>query len=112
MKEWTDERRTSTEVGEAVNPTGKRGNFRNKRTRVPSTLACHAIVRDFIREKRMNRERVTARQVLECLVMRGFIHVEMHSRGIMEQKSLDTALRAVQRYLCRKGFLRGSTSLF
>jgi transposase len=63
-------------------------------------------VRDFVRESRMNHMRITAAQVLEFLLKEGILSIHMVG-NITDAKAQKAALRATQRYLIRKGFLRG-----
>ena len=61
-------------AGKQAHETGRRGNFRSKFSRIPSTKAMVIKIRDFVRTKRENRQRVTATQVMEYLHEEGDIH--------------------------------------
>ncbi len=107
LREWnisnTDETGTrnifSTNIG--------RGNTKSKRTRIPNTLACKRIVRDFARMKRMNAEHVTARQVLDHLIDRRIVTWSKTRDGSPKKSDLESAYRSVRRFLNCNGFCRG-----
>lgn len=65
------------------------------------------LIRDFVRQKRLNRERVTATEVLHFLHENNLISVKTHSSGDFDERDYANALRAVQRLLRRNGFQRG-----
>lgn len=54
-------------------------SFAAKKTRITTFDEAIRTVGDFMREKRMNRERVTAREVLDCLVHFEFLSVERNN---------------------------------
>ena len=67
-------------------------------------------VQNFIRSKRILRERVTARQVLEHFIEENIIEVEREDKkkgGQYVKKSYDTAYCNVRRYLRKNGYKRG-----
>jgi hypothetical protein len=57
------------------NSVGRGGNQENQETRIPRTKAMQVAVRDFVRSRRMNRQRVTARQVLDFFVEKKYVIV-------------------------------------
>lgn len=93
---------------ELVTKPNSRGQKTIHQTSVPNTPAVKALVRDFVMEKRLCHERVTARQMLDLFVEKGLVNVPTMADGIYTASGLSSALRAVQRYLVRAHFLRGN----
>ncbi|KAG7343864.1 hypothetical protein IV203_031816 [Nitzschia inconspicua] len=62
------------------------------------------------KQKRANKERVTARQVVNFLVEKGRLHIERDDNGAFEKKGIETACRAVRRFVDALRFVRGRRS--
>ena len=87
--------------------TGDRGNFEPKATRVPVNSATVVRIRDFVRQKRESRERVTSVQVMEMLEEEGVLQIPRDEDGGFTRKGMNAAQRAVQRWLSNHGYQRG-----
>ncbi|EGD78711.1 hypothetical protein PTSG_01691 [Salpingoeca rosetta] len=87
---------------------GLRGNFNKKDTRVPVTNATLVGVREYVREQRAAQKRVTAGNVLEYLIERDVISVKKSQLGHHDKKDYEAATVAVQRFLRRAGYTRGT----
>jgi hypothetical protein len=85
------------------NSVGRGGNAGQRDTRIPRTKAMQITVRDFVQSRRMNRQRVTARQVLDFFVENKYVIVPLDKRGRYEQVAFDSAYRAVRRWLAEFG---------
>lgn len=94
MAEW----KRSKQVAESAGP----GNRTAKAKRVPELRCIVTGVRKFVRDRRRNRQRTVAKDVLEYLIDQGLLVV---GEGSHAKK---VALRAVQRFLQRQGYRRGS----
>jgi very-short-patch-repair endonuclease len=79
------------------NSVGRGGNAARE-TRIPRTKAMQIKVRDFVRSQRMNRQRVTACQVLDFFVENQYLIVPLD-----ERVAFDSAYRAVRRWLAEFG---------
>lgn len=78
-------------------------NYAKKRTLVPRTKAVVASVHAFVRERRLQGLRVTARVAMDHLAAAGFIDVDRASpRAVM------STVRSVNRFLNRIGYARGA----
>ena len=86
---------------------GRSGNQCAKPTRIVHGLEVTLNVQRFIRERRMRRERVTGRQVLDHLVQEGLLVVPVDDFGIYEKKPFQSAYRTVRRFLEKLGYERG-----
>jgi len=86
---------------------GRSGNRSEKETRIPGTKAVQIRVREFVRVKRANRERVTARQVLDFLAAEGLIVMETNEEGVVDRKAFVSAYRNVRRWLQKNSYNRG-----
>ena len=75
---------------------------------VPRDPSVFYKTRDFVMEKRINRETVTANDVLRFLHESGIISMDTDNDGLVSPKEHRRALRNVQNYLTRTGFRRGS----
>ena len=106
VKGWTDGAASADMREAAVEESGQRGNFKEKQSRVPHTKKVYFQLRDFVREKRQNRERVTGAQILDHLASEQVVTIKS-TNNIADAKDYKAALRAVQRYLIRRGFQRG-----
>lgn len=91
----------------AVVTAGSRGNFCRKATRIPSTAYVGALVRQFIRDRRINQERVTATQVLGMLRENRIVNIKESPLGGDDENDYESALRVMRSYLTREGFVRG-----
>ncbi|OQR85868.1 hypothetical protein ACHHYP_11247 [Achlya hypogyna] len=69
---------------------------------VPNTSEVTTAVKEFVRLRRITRTRTVAKDVMAFLDEHGYIAVD---RGC--DRSMNTWLRAVQRYLGRRGYKRG-----
>eukprot|EP00977_Amphora_coffeiformis_P004960 scaffold1057_cov154-Amphora_coffeaeformis.AAC.5 len=74
--------------------------------RIPPTKENVILVRDFVRDFRLQRKRVTAVQVTHYLIEKHILQVP-EDAGEYQKKDFRTALRCVQRFLVRMGYLRG-----
>ena len=72
---------------------GRSNNMSAKDTRIPNTKAVQIRVREFVRDKRAIRERVTARQVLDFLAGEGLIVIETNEEGAMDPKAYAYSLQ-------------------
>lgn len=82
VKSWlatTENELSSTnELQVILNSNKNNGNTTLRPARLPNTLICHALIRDFVRICRIKRQRVTARQILDFLVKRNwFVYLKM-----------------------------------
>lgn len=77
-------------------------NRNEKQSVVPNCRYVTNVIQEFIRERRETRTRTVAKDVLEYLVARGIMRVDMSNKS-----SLKAGLRAVQRFLTRRGYKRG-----
>jgi len=96
----------SSVAGEAPKAVGK-GNRSVHVTRLPRNETMRVFVQQFVRQKRVTRERVTATQVLQHLIESGKIEVPVGPDGLHPKKPYDSALRAVRRFLSSFGYRRG-----
>ena len=87
-----------------------RGNRKNKPTIITNNPQIMYGVRDFVQQKRINRKKVTATEVLGYFIERENINIRTESSGIPDAKDYKAALRSTQRYLTRNGFQRGKRS--
>lgn len=86
---------------------GRTGNTLAKTTRIPPARAIVHLVRDFVREERKLRKRVTATEVLHMLVDKGIVDMEKDSTGNYSKTALWAGQRAVRRFVIRNGYKRG-----
>lgn len=83
-----------------------RETSQEKRARI--SQHCYPIVRDYVRTMRLNRSRVTARQIVDVLVAHEKLNVERNvATNEYDRKALSSALRTVQRFLIKHKFKRG-----
>lgn len=92
---------------DAFRSRGRPGNKTRKRTRISDDLETNVCIRDFVSVRRMNRERVSARKILDFVIEQGIIEVPKDETGRITKKGLSTGLRCVQRYLQRRGYKQG-----
>ena len=78
------------------------GNYRLKSTRVPRARGVAKMVQAFVRQRRQIRQRTVAKDVMDFLDGCGFISVDRICKN-----DISSALRSVQRFLCRVGYKRG-----
>ena len=83
---------------------GRTGNTSAKDTRIQRTKATQIKVRDFVRSKRMKKERVTARQILDFLVQEKLLFIQQDAMGQYMKKDFDSACRNVCRYMKSLGY--------
>jgi transposase len=83
------------------------GNTRPKQTRIPMTKGVQVAVRNFVRGYRLQRKRVTGRQVLDFLVEKGFLVIQHEHTGGYEKESFRTAYRNVRLWMSYNGYKRG-----
>jgi len=96
-RDWKNDESTAA----AVTPA----NRHRKRTRISDTKSVVIAVRQFIRERRLNKQRTVSRTV------RDFLHEKGHMITNDDNKNDQQAsLRATQRFLRRCGFRRGDSS--
>ena len=96
---------------DAVYESGGRGNKEDRETRIPyHKPRLMVAVREFVRSKRMNRERVTGQQVMEWMEEKKILSIPREEDGGYTVKGWRTALRAVQRWLLVHGYKRGKKS--
>ena len=81
------------------NRTGRVGNRREKITRVPRTNLVQVKVREWVRQRRAQRIRTTARQVLDFLVDEKILVVTRDDGGKYHRKALTAGLRSVHHWL-------------
>ena len=67
-------------------------------------------IRNFVQEKRSNREKVTSRDVLLMPIANNFCTIETDDSGLHDKRDFQAALRSVKRYLSHNGFRRGKKS--
>lgn len=85
----------------------KPGNTKAKERRVPITTENRLMTQVFVREQRTKRQRVTARQLVDFLVEKGQLKINRDETGLFDKKSLETAYRAVRRFVEALGYQRG-----
>jgi transposase len=83
------------------------GNTTEKTSRIKHTKRNQVLVREFVRKRRMNRQRVTGRQVLDFLVEQRVLHVPTDPDGKYQKKALAAAYRSVNRWLEYMAYRRG-----
>jgi transposase len=72
---------------------------------VPDVSCVTTAMQTFVRERRQQRERTVARDVLHFLIEKQFIYVDNN-----DTNEYSASLRSVQRFLKRKGYKRGENS--
>ena len=85
----------------SLSTTTHPGNRHPKPKRIPNSKKMLFRVRKFIRNRRIQKTRVVAKDVLNLLCDDGHVHVGDSPKG------QEAALRSVRRYLLRRGFKRG-----
>ena len=70
----------------------------------------HIGVRDFVREKRSNMERVTTTDLAYFLLPKNFIATPVNNLPLQSNKSIESNIPIVQRWLTKNGFKRGVKS--
>ncbi len=75
------------------------GNSNAKDGVIPDCRYVTNALQEFVRERRATRTRTVAENVLELFVSNGFITVDRSNNA-----SMKAGLRAVQRFLLRKGY--------
>ncbi len=114
LKEWTDAQNQSTEpaldVLESCTTLSEKGNHDKKHTRIVAGSQTYFKVRDFVRERHINYQRVTATQVYWFLVAEKLIDANHELSASRNQVINHSAIRCVQRFLVHNGFKRGKRS--
>ena len=77
------------------------GNFEPKNTRISNSRQCYSEVKNFVRQERQQFKSVTAVQVMDFLIQKGWLKVKVKD-GVVDKKDHAAALRATQRYLLRR----------
>ncbi|KAG9399263.1 CAP-Gly domain-containing linker protein 4 [Aphanomyces cochlioides] len=80
-------------------------NRKNHSSHIPNTKQVMQQVLEFVRIRRLNQERVVAKDVLSMLADRGHVSFNPHN-----EKDASADLRATQAYLLKHGFKRGAQS--
>ena len=88
--------------GKTVTTNIVAGNRNAKDGVIPDCRYVTNALQEFVRERRATRTRTVAKDVLEFFVSNGFITVDRSNNA-----SMKAGLRAVQRFLLRKGYKRG-----
>jgi transposase len=86
---------------------GRTGNSNAKEMRIAGTQRTINLVRDFVRGMRSKRERVTGEEVTHHLIAESLLDVEKEDEETFDRKALDSARRAVRRFLIQHGYKRG-----
>ena len=86
---------------------GRSGNRTEKRTRIPRTKQLQVDVRNFVREERLQKRRVTGRQIMDFFIKRGVLIVPRDKQGKYVQNDFNAAYRATRRWLHYQGYKRG-----
>jgi transposase len=87
---------------------GRAGNTMAKDTRIPRTERLRLDVRDFVRARRKDKSRVTARQVLEYFLEKKHLVIPLDAQGRFEKVPFKSAYRATRRWLSDfGGYQRG-----
>ncbi|EDQ86800.1 uncharacterized protein MONBRDRAFT_27930 [Monosiga brevicollis MX1] len=94
---WSEFVKTGTVT--AADESGPRGK---KRTRFRRTKALKMLLRNWLYEQQLNRQRVVAKDVLQFLVDHGVLPAV----DLAHSRSRESALRSVQRYIAWVGFKR------
>ncbi len=98
-KVWADYvRREAIEVSKPPSNS----NPKNYLVKIRDTKLVVSKIQEFVRNRREKRERTVAKDVMEFLRLESFLEYNPE-----DTKSMTSALRAVQRFLFRKGFRRG-----
>ena len=93
-----------------VDGSGRTGNRAAKATTIPQTEGVKILVRNFVRGLRQNKQRVTARQLVEYLESQGIINIEKEDDNTYKQKEFAAAYRCTRRWLKRNHYQRGRRS--
>ena len=81
------------------NSTGRTGNTMPKETRIPRTKALLIEVRTFVRSRRLRKERVTCRQVLDFFIQNNQLLIPRDATGQFIRKDFNSAYRSVHRWV-------------
>lgn len=110
VKEWGNvaitDGATASDFEVVISPLKTRGNRNSKVSVVPNTPSVRYMVRDYVRERRLRCQRVTARQIMDFLVEKGVLQ-QNSENDLLSPTTIQSLIRAVQRYLIRSGFCRG-----
>jgi hypothetical protein len=83
------------------------GNPIAKPKKIAHTKKNIIILREFVRARRMRRERTTARQVIDFFVKEGLLEIPVDAQGKYCRKALESANRGVRRVIERLKYRRG-----
>lgn len=83
------------------------GNRSSKEWRIPDTNANYVLIRDYVRNSRQKKLRVTSTQILDFLISEKVLELPLCDDEDMNKKQRRSALRATQRWLKHKSFRRG-----
>ena len=89
------------QIEDVFQDSGLGGNFEPKNTRISNSRQCYCEVKEFVRQQRMQFSSVTAVQVMDFLILKGWLKVKVKD-GVVDKKDHAAALRATQRYLLRR----------
>ena len=89
-----------------IDDLGRSGNRQAKDQRIPQTKEVQIKVREFIREQRKDRKRVTGRQVTDFLISANYLQVPRDAEGRFEKRPFDSAYRTVRNWLQRQKLCR------
>ena len=84
-----------------------RGNLCVKPKRISDNPDKFTLISDYVGTKRSVRERVTSNEVLDMLIAENICQIKSNFSGLYHKSDYHAALRSVQKYLKRNGFLRG-----
>ena len=84
----------------------RQGNWHAKAARLPQTKGMQILVREYVRNERRQRKRVTAKQVCDHLLEKKLLAVPMED-GIYDRAKYNTAYRCTRRWLGTQGYQRG-----
>ena len=111
VSEWTkavrDTNSNDSLLESVVNKKSQTGYHTNQVSRVPKDDETFYLIRDFITQKRVERTRICATDVLSFLLDNKILSMSTNCTGVPETKEYKAALVCVQRYLKKRGFLRG-----
>jgi transposase len=93
---------------QSIYQSTRAGNSRPKESRVPNTKAVQVLVRNFVRDYRKRMKRVTGRQVLDFMLEKELLSIDIEpDTGTYTKKGFATGYRNVRRWLERNGYQRG-----
>jgi transposase len=87
--------------------SNRSGNSNKKWSIIAKTKTNQVKLREFVRKRRMNRERVTARQVVDYFVSERLLHIPTEDNGKYKTKEFKAAYRCTRRFVARMKYKRG-----